>query len=71
MSSPEPVLQLKMPSYNLRPVIYFVLIMYKFARNLCIRRREEAHNAVEIGELRRISPVVFSFLRDSAFYFLW
>ncbi|RDX44565.1 hypothetical protein OH76DRAFT_1421313 [Lentinus brumalis] len=49
--------------------VYFLLILYKFARNLSVRKNAGPSNVVPIWELQRISPVVFSFLRDSAFYF--
>ncbi|KAI0718524.1 hypothetical protein C8T65DRAFT_693677 [Cerioporus squamosus] len=49
--------------------VYFLLILYKFARNLSVRKNTGPSNVVPIWELQRISPVVFSFLRDSAFYF--
>ncbi|KAI0705570.1 hypothetical protein C8Q76DRAFT_172504 [Earliella scabrosa] len=49
-------------------LVYFVLILYKFARNLSLRRNVTSHG-VPIWELHRMSPMVFLFLRDSAFYF--
>ncbi|RPD69148.1 hypothetical protein L226DRAFT_598764 [Lentinus tigrinus ALCF2SS1-7] len=49
--------------------VYFLLILYKFARNISVRKNTGPSNVVPIWELQRISPVVFSFLRDSAFYF--
>ncbi|KAI0654130.1 hypothetical protein C8Q70DRAFT_539016 [Cubamyces menziesii] len=48
--------------------VYFLLILYKFARNISLRNTGSSH-AVPVWELQRISPVVFAFLRDSAFYF--
>ncbi|KAI0330001.1 hypothetical protein GY45DRAFT_1371106 [Cubamyces sp. BRFM 1775] len=48
--------------------VYFLLILYKFARNLSLRKTGTS-SSVPVWELQRISPVVFAFLRDSAFYF--
>ncbi|KAH9886205.1 hypothetical protein C8Q73DRAFT_669175 [Cubamyces lactineus] len=48
--------------------VYFLLILYKFARNISLRNTGTS-NSVPVWELQRISPVVFAFLRDSAFYF--
>ncbi|KAI0357852.1 hypothetical protein OH77DRAFT_1519174 [Trametes cingulata] len=49
--------------------VYFLLILYKFARNVSLRKAPGSSRTVPIWELPRISPLVFSFLRDSAFYF--
>lgn len=49
--------------------MYFLLILYKFSRNISMRKTAGPSSAVPIWELQKISPVVFSFLRDSAFYF--
>ncbi|KAI8972452.1 hypothetical protein BD414DRAFT_500383, partial [Trametes punicea] len=49
--------------------VYFLLILYKFARNLSLRKPGESSSAVPVWELQQISPLVYSFIRDSAFYF--
>ncbi|KAI0364508.1 hypothetical protein BV20DRAFT_1125562 [Pilatotrama ljubarskyi] len=49
--------------------VYFLLILYKFARNVSLRNVSGSSSTVPIWDLPRISPLVFSFLRDSAFYF--
>ncbi|KAL7284556.1 hypothetical protein ACG7TL_001848 [Trametes sanguinea] len=49
--------------------VYFLLILYKFARNVSLRKNSGVPGTVPIWELGRVSPLVFAFLRDSAFYF--
>ncbi|KAI0705565.1 hypothetical protein C8Q76DRAFT_801310 [Earliella scabrosa] len=49
--------------------IYFLLILFKFAHNVSLRREPRPSNAVPIAELQVISPLIYSFVRDSAFYF--
>ncbi|KAI9068662.1 hypothetical protein FKP32DRAFT_1672044 [Trametes sanguinea] len=49
--------------------VYFLLILYKFARNVSLRKNSRIPGTVPIWELGRVSPLVFAFLRDSAFYF--
>ncbi|CDO71508.1 hypothetical protein BN946_scf184910.g7 [Trametes cinnabarina] len=49
--------------------VYFLLILYKFARNVSLRKNAGPPGMVAIWEMERISPLVFAFLRDSAFYF--
>nr|VWO99484.1 Cytochrome P450 monooxygenase CYP52X1 [Ganoderma boninense] len=50
--------------------IYFFLILYKFAHNLSLRREGSSPGKVSIWELGTLSPLLYAFLRDSAFYFL-
>ena len=49
--------------------IYFLLILFKCAHNVSLRREPRPSNAVPIAELQVISPLIYSFVRDSAFYF--
>ena len=53
----------------INPGIYFLLILFKFAHNVSLRREPRPSNAVPIAELQVISPLIYSFVRDSAFYF--
>ncbi|KAH9937801.1 uncharacterized protein BXZ73DRAFT_100016 [Epithele typhae] len=48
--------------------VYFILILFKFAYSLS-PQTSASSNAIAFWEMRRASPVVFLFLRDSAFYF--
>ena len=45
------------------------MILYKFTRNLSLNKNVTSSNTVSVWDLERISPVVYYFLRDSAFYF--
>ncbi|KAM5539693.1 hypothetical protein V8D89_006506 [Ganoderma adspersum] len=49
--------------------IYFLLILYKFANTISLRREGSSPAKVSIWELGTISPLLYAFLRDSAFYF--
>lgn len=48
---------------------YFVLILSKFMYNVSLRRESRKANQIPIFDLPTISPLIYSFLRDSAFYF--
>ncbi|KAH9937806.1 uncharacterized protein BXZ73DRAFT_100020 [Epithele typhae] len=48
--------------------IYFLLILNKFARTITLFK--PSNEAVPLTQLRRISPVIYYFLRDSVLYFL-
>ncbi|KAI0718531.1 hypothetical protein C8T65DRAFT_737180 [Cerioporus squamosus] len=48
---------------------YFVLILSKFTYNVSLRREWRKANQVPLFDLPTISPLIYSFLRDSAFYF--
>ncbi|KAI0753242.1 hypothetical protein C8Q80DRAFT_502068 [Daedaleopsis nitida] len=49
--------------------IYFVLILFKFMHNIALTRKSARSNAVPIQDLRSVSPLIYSFVRDSAGYF--
>lgn len=49
--------------------LYFVLVLLKFTHNISLRREAGTASSVPIYELQTISPLIYSFLRDSAFYF--
>ncbi|PIL29237.1 hypothetical protein GSI_09286 [Ganoderma sinense ZZ0214-1] len=49
--------------------IYFLLILYKFANTISLRREGTSPGKVSIWELGTISPLLYAFLRDSTFYF--
>ncbi|KAI1792360.1 hypothetical protein LXA43DRAFT_1093607 [Ganoderma leucocontextum] len=49
--------------------IYFLLILYKFANTISLKRDGTSPGKVSIWELGTISPLLYAFLRDSAFYF--
>ncbi|TBU24305.1 hypothetical protein BD311DRAFT_810108 [Dichomitus squalens] len=49
--------------------IYFLLILHKFAGTISLTRQSTSPNRVSIWELGNISPLVWSFVRDSAVYF--
>ena len=49
--------------------VYFLLILFKFASAISLTRKSTSPNRVSIWELETISPLVYAFLRDSAFYF--
>ena len=51
--------------------VFFLLILYKFMfmNNVSLRKCPNSPDTIPIWELQTISPLVFSFLRDSAFYF--
>ncbi|RPD52917.1 hypothetical protein L227DRAFT_617435 [Lentinus tigrinus ALCF2SS1-6] len=48
---------------------YFVLILNNFSYNVSLRRKSRQANQVPIFDLPTTSPLIYSFLRDSAFYF--
>ncbi|RDX44558.1 hypothetical protein OH76DRAFT_1486998 [Lentinus brumalis] len=49
--------------------VYFVLILNKFTYNVSLRRESRKASQVSLFDLPTISPLIYSFLRDSAFYF--
>ncbi|TBU36424.1 hypothetical protein BD309DRAFT_740202 [Dichomitus squalens] len=49
--------------------IHFLLILHKFAGTISLTRQSTPPNRVSIWELGSISPLVWSFVRDSAVYF--
>lgn len=46
-----------------------MLILNKFTYNVSLRRESRNVNQVSLFDLPTISPLIYSFLRDSAFYF--
>ena len=58
-----------MPSVAVLEGSYFVLILRKFMYPVSLTRESRKADQVPIFDLPTISPLIYSFLRDSAFYF--
>ncbi|KAH9941517.1 hypothetical protein B0H21DRAFT_543831 [Amylocystis lapponica] len=50
--------------------VYFALTMFKFAQNVMFAIRNSPKSFLSLGEFKKLTPILFLFVRDGALYFL-